>query len=54
MNPFFLVVLALAVFFVGRMYGIVEGQRRREERIERQRGIEVKHLLDHINLTWRK
>lgn len=40
-------VLALAV-----QVGIAKGEQRREERIERQRGAEVKVLLDWITQAW--
>lgn len=53
MSPSMVAVYVAAAFFVGRLYGIVVGQRRREERIERQRGTEVKHLLDYIRSVWR-
>lgn len=53
MNPVVFGIFVLAAFFVGRIYGIVEGQRRRDERIERQRGSEAKTLLEYVRMVWR-
>lgn len=42
-------VIALAV-----QYGIAIGERRREQRIERQRGVEIRALLDWVGIVWRR
>ena len=46
--------LGLGVIWLAVQYGIARGQEQREQRIERQRGIEVKALLEYLNMTWRK
>lgn len=44
--------LVLGVIACAVQYGIAIGQDRSERRIERQRGAEVKTLLEFIRLQW--
>jgi hypothetical protein len=46
------VVLGGGVIGLAVQYGISVGQQRRETRIERQRGVEVKALLEFVRMTW--
>lgn len=45
-------VLGAGVIALAVQYGIAVGWKRREERIEKQRGREVKFLLEWINTAW--
>lgn len=47
-------ILALGVLALAFQYGVAVGQKRREQRIERQRGEEAKTLLDWVNSAWRQ
>lgn len=44
--------LGIGVILCAVQHGIAIGEQRRTERIERQRGSEVKTLLEFIRLQW--
>lgn len=46
-------VLALGVIALAVQYGIAIGEERREQRVEQQRGREVKALLEYVAIAWR-
>lgn len=48
------VVLGLGIVVLAVQHGIAIGERRREERIERQRGAEIKTLLEWVGHAWRQ
>jgi hypothetical protein len=47
-------VLGCGVIAVAVQYGIAKGREQAVQRIERQRGVEVKALLEYVAMAWRR
>jgi hypothetical protein len=45
-------IFAIAVIVVAVQYGISKGWERHQQRIEQQRGVEIKALLEYISIAW--